>query len=93
VSEGGNWGPVRISPEGARAIVRAKNPGREDTAELWLVDRGGHITQFTNGASGKGSPVWSPDGSRIACYSEMDGNYDLVSGSAERRLSDGDAIE
>jgi Tol biopolymer transport system component len=82
VSEGGNWGPVRISPEGARAIVERKTQDGKHS-QLWLVDRGGHITQFTNGASGKGSPVWSPDGSRIACYSEMDGNYDLVSGSAE----------
>ena len=82
VSEGGNWGPVRISPEGTRAIVERKTQDRKHT-QLWLVDRGGHITQFTNGPSGKGSPVWSPDGSRIACYSEMDGNYDLVSSSAE----------
>ena len=52
-------------------------------SELWLLDQGGHVKQFTNGPSDKGSPVWSPDGSRIAYYSEMGGNYDLVTSPAD----------
>jgi Tol biopolymer transport system component len=81
-SEGGNWGLPRISPEGTRAVVGRKTQDGKHS-ELWLVDRGGRIAQFTNGPSYKGSPVWSPDGSHIAYYSEMDGNYDLVSSPAD----------
>jgi eukaryotic-like serine/threonine-protein kinase len=81
-SEGGNWGPVRISPEGTRAIVERKTQDGKHS-ELWLVDQGGHVTQFTNGPSDKGSPVWSPDGSRIVYYSEMNGSCDLVTSPLE----------
>lgn len=77
VGEGGVWGTPRISPDGTRAMV-AKAGKEQKNEDLWLVDQTGNIAQFTSGPAHKGSPVWSPDGSRIAYYSEVGGVYDIV---------------
>ena len=42
VTEGGNWGPPRISPDGTRAIV-AKRGKDQKTADLFLVDQAGNV--------------------------------------------------
>jgi Tol biopolymer transport system component len=77
VSEGAGWGPPRIAPDGTRGIARRNGPD-EKTSDLWMIDQSGNVAQFTSGPGNKGSPVWSADGSRIAYYLEMNGNYDIV---------------
>lgn len=81
VREGGSWGPPRISPDGNRAVV-AKLDKEKKMADLWIVDREGTATQFTDGLGHKASPIWSPDGSRIAYSLETEGGYDIVASPA-----------
>ncbi len=76
-TEGGSWGPPRISPDGRRALV-AKKGTDQKFADLWMIDESGNATQFTTGRAHKGSPVWSPDGSRVAYFSNIDDNFDIV---------------
>jgi Tol biopolymer transport system component len=81
VSEGGNWGALRISPDGTRAVVARATADRKNS-DLWMVDSSGKIAQFTSGPELKGSPVWSPDGSRIAYYSATGDEFNVVASAA-----------
>ena len=80
-TEGGNWGALRISPDGTRAIA-ARSAADRKSSDLWMVDRSGKVSQFTSGPSLDGSPVWSPDGSRIAYYSMAGDDFNLVASPA-----------
>jgi Tol biopolymer transport system component len=72
----GNWGPPRISPDGNRAIVAKAGPDG-GTAHLWLLDASGGAEQMTDGTMHEGSPIWSPDGSRIAHFGKQGDAYDI----------------
>lgn len=80
IREGGIYGPPKISPDGTRAVVGKVTNETEKTADLFLVDLDGKLTQFTDTPLiHEASPIWSPDGSRIACsiLGREEGNYDL----------------
>ena len=74
--EPGAWGPPRISPDGNRAVVAKTGPDGK-TAHLWLLDISGAAQQISDGPMHEGSPVWSPDGSRIAYFGRQGDAYDI----------------
>jgi Tol biopolymer transport system component len=76
VAEPGDYGPPRISPDGRRAAVAKLGPDGVN-ADLWILDANGNTTQFTATPKHEGSPVWSPDGSKIAYFSNPEGVYDI----------------
>jgi Tol biopolymer transport system component len=89
VAEPGDYGPPKISPDGSRAAVAKLGPDGVN-ADLWILDAAGNATQFTSTPKHEGSPVWSPDGSKIAYFSNPEGVYDIyvkpVSGEGKAEL-------
>ena len=75
-AEPGDYGPPRISPDGSRAAVARLGPDGVN-ADLWILDAAGNATRFTATPKYAGSPVWSPDGSKIAYFSNPEGVYDI----------------
>jgi len=77
VGDAGKWGPPRISPDGHR-VVAGKMGADGHNSDLWLLEEDGTQSLFlaTPGVS-EGMPVWSPDGSRIAYWSNQRGVYDI----------------
>jgi Tol biopolymer transport system component len=77
VGDGGMWGPPRLSPDGSRLVVGKL--GKDNVnADLWLFDASGNASAFaqTPGVS-EAFPVWSPDGNRIAFWSNPEGINDI----------------
>ena len=67
VSDSG-FGGAALSPDGLRAVASRTNPQDASRTDLWLIDLSsrGAATRLTFGAGLAESPVWSPDGKRIA---------------------------
>jgi Tol biopolymer transport system component len=76
VAEPGDYGPPKISPDGGRVAVAKMGPDGV-SANLWILDAAGNATRFTSTANREGSPVWSPDGSKIAFFSNAAGVDDI----------------
>lgn len=76
---------VAISPDGATIAFTYKG-------NIYTVDSsGGDARQITSGGSYNTSPVWSPDGSKLAFGSDREGSMDLFlvdsKGGTPRRLT------
>ncbi|MBI3110675.1 MAG: protein kinase, partial [Ignavibacteriales bacterium] len=79
---------TRISPDGRKVIASVFEP-RSRTQNLWVYDLARNArTRFTTGLATDFNPVWSPDGMRIAFYSNKDGMYRIYT-----RPADGVGIE
>src|SRR5262249_7323461 len=72
---------LALSPDGTRAVLQHPGP---TGANLWVADLArGARTRFTYTRAGiDRSPVWSPDGTKIAFSSNRDGPSDLYQHAA-----------
>ena len=90
VGDAGKWGPPRVSPDGHR-VVAGKMGADGHNSDLWLLEEDGAANLFLSvpGVS-EGMPIWSPDGSRIAYWSNQRGVYDIyckpVKGNGKEEL-------
>ena len=73
----------RISPDGSRVAVSVYDMGTQ-TEQIWVGDVArGVRTRLTSGPSSNSSPVWSPDGSKIAFQSDRKHQADIFVRAAD----------
>ena len=81
MGELGEHGDVRFSPDGRRTALTIVGPTKQ--RDIWIFDNDRGIrTRFTADDGDEMSPVWSPDGSRVAYASRRDGRVGLYVKSA-----------
>jgi Tol biopolymer transport system component len=84
----GNYRGVDLSPDGTRIAVHHHEG---DGGDIWVIEPRGTTTRITSDpARDNSSPVWSPDGTRLAFGSLRDGKWGLYQKRAI--LSDPDEL-
>jgi serine/threonine-protein kinase len=69
----------RISPDGTRVATWLQ----DDEVSIWLLELAGDSLARLSRGMDDHSPVWSPDGKRIAFDSSRTGNYEIYLSSAD----------
>jgi Tol biopolymer transport system component len=64
IGDPAEYSGLAVAPDGSR-IAAAINDPTSGRSDLWLIDSGGARTRWTFGGS-VGTPIYSPDGSRVA---------------------------
>lgn len=89
----GDYGDVRLSPDGTRVAVSVRQPG-SDAADVWVFDVvSGVGTRVTSDAADDIAPVWSADGQRVAFASSRTGGYDIYQAASDGRGTDAAVVE
>jgi len=80
IADPGDYGQVRVSPDGRRAAVSVADPANLNE-DVWIFDlERGTRTRLSFGEGPDRAPVWSPDGRRVAYQSQ--GSSDIYVRSA-----------
>jgi serine/threonine-protein kinase len=74
---GGDFEAVSLSPDGTRAMIGIG--ATAGNADVWLSDLArGTLTRITTDPAFDGSPLWSPDGRRVAYASNRSGRMEVL---------------
>ncbi len=75
LAEAGAWDSPRLSPDGRRLAI-ARAVAESNVRDIWMIDVARNVaTRITLDPADDTTPVWSPDGTRLAFNSTRKGSW------------------